>query len=51
MDRNFLERKMGGEVSLKSKPRTDAGDSFFTGLKGNEKSKGKAVYLSKSRFS
>ena len=39
---------MGQEVGLKTKPRTDAGDSFFTGLRANEKSKGKGVYLSKS---
>lgn len=37
-------------MGLKSKPRTNAGDSFFTGLRGNEKSKGKAVHLSKSQI-
>lgn len=40
---------MGGEVGLKSKPRTDAGHSFFTGAGG--KSKGKVVYFQKARFS
>lgn len=28
----FQKGKDGGEVGLKSKPRTDAGDSFFTGV-------------------
>lgn len=39
---------MGRVVGLKSKPRIDADDLFFNGLRGNEKNKAKVVSFSES---
>lgn len=42
------KKQMGRVMGPKSKPRIEADDSFYTGLRGNEKNKGKLLRFSES---